>query len=86
MSEIQLKLDRNAAIRKIRASRNKAICLYVGNQFESTENPDMGYNLTGAIRVNAKQAENFLLDAIRDQMVDKVIVKIHITEYTMFIS
>lgn len=86
MSDIELKLDRDAAIRKIRASRNRAICIYVGTQFESKDEPGMGYNLTASIRVNAKQAEDYLLSAISDRMQDKVLVKINITEYTMFIS
>lgn len=86
MADIELKLDRDAAIRKIRASRNRRICLYVGNTFECRNEPGSGYNLTTSIQVNAKQAEKFLLDTISDTMSEKVWVRMHISDYTMFIS
>lgn len=83
----ELKLDRDAAIRKIRASRNRTIFLHVSRLFESRANPERGYDLSGCIKVNAKQAEKWLMDAIfSDEMSEKVWVHIKFDERFLFVG
>jgi len=83
----ELKLDRDEAIRKIRASRNRRIFLHVSRLFESRQNPDRGYNLSDCIHVNAKQAEKWLMDAIStDELVEKIWVYIKFDDHCLFVG
>jgi hypothetical protein len=84
--ETRLETNRDGAIAKIRASRNRKIYIHVSHQFQSVSEPGFGYNLSDALQVNAAQAEKWLRSAISDSMVDKVIVEMFVTDYTMFIS
>ena len=83
----ELKLDRDAAIRKIRASRNRSIFLHVSRCFECREKPDHVFELSGCIQVNAKQAEKWLRDSIyTDELVQKVWVRINFDDHCLFVG
>lgn len=83
----EVKLDRDAAIRKIKSSRNRKIFIHVTRIFESRLDETKGYDLDGYIPVNAPTAVKWLQDTIyTDKMAAKVWVRISFDETILFVG
>ena len=82
---VELKLDRDAAISKIKSSRNRAIFIHVDRAFEAREDSGKGYNVSSCLRVNASQAVKFL-ENISPEMSSKLWVTFHMDDRFIFIG
>lgn len=83
----EVKLDRDAAIRKIKSSRNRKIFIHASRVFESRLDENKGYDLAGCIPVNAPTAIKWLKDTIyTEEMAAKVWVRISFDDTILFVG
>jgi hypothetical protein len=82
----ELHLEMDAAIKYLKASRNRAIFLRVGGFMPTKADADKGYSLIGHVKVNAVVAVKVLLDSTTPKMRDEALVTLHVHQHSIFIG